>query len=296
MINDPSLSLDEIVSQLNLDSVAEAGNDEQFTFLSSEQLANTDDELEYLIDWFLVKGQPCIVAGSKKTLKTNLMIALLLSLSDGIPFLGKFRVNRPVRAGLMSGESGAATIKETAERIARSLNRPLVSNFRNAFWCFDIPDLGNSQQVRNLSRFIESNKLEVLILDPAYLMMVGIADSAGNLFAVGGILKHIAEIGQKTGCTIIIYHHTKRGVADPFAPPELEDIAWAGFAEFCRQWILVGRRKKLPGTRRASRTLVGDRGKCRTQRSVGTQYRRRSPERSEWTPLGRQHPQSVRST
>jgi hypothetical protein len=241
---DPTRTVEEIVSSLDFDSGIGAGSGEQFEFLSSEQLANSDIELEYLIDWFLVKGQPCIVAGAKKTLKTNLLIALLLSLSDGVPFLGKFRVTRRVRAGLMSGESGQATIKETAERIAQSMNRPLVSNFRNAYWCFDIPDLSNSQHIKNLSRFIESNELEVLILDPAYLMMVGIADSAGNLFAVGGMLKHIAEIGQKTGCTILLCHHTKKSVVDPFAPPELEDIAWSGFAEFCRQWIFVGRRKK----------------------------------------------------
>jgi hypothetical protein len=180
----------------------------------------------------------------KKTLKTNIAINLTLSLADGVPFLGEFDVIRPTKVGLMSGESGAATIQETARRIALSKKRPLGANFRNAFWCFQIPELCNEQHTTALRDFIETNQLEVVILDPCYLMMLGIADSAGNLFAVGGLLKQIAEIGQETGTTIILIHHTKKGVVDPFEPPELEDIAWSGFQEFARQWFLIGRRKK----------------------------------------------------
>jgi RecA-family ATPase len=215
-----------------------------FETITTEELAGGDYRLEYLIEDMLVAGQPCIIAGPKKALKTNIAIDLTLSLADGVPFLGTFDVARPTKVGLMSGESGSAVIQETARRIALGKLRPLGANFRNAFWCFQIPELSNKQHVKALRDFIESNQLEVVILDPCYLMMLGIADSAGNLFSVGGLLKEIAEIGQETGTTIILVHHTKKSVVDPFEPPELEDIAWSGFQEFARQWFLIGRRKK----------------------------------------------------
>jgi len=43
-----------------------------------------------------------------------------ISLAVGGFFLGKLKVNRAARVGIMSGESGMATIQETARRIARA--------------------------------------------------------------------------------------------------------------------------------------------------------------------------------
>jgi ribosomal protein S25 len=82
----------------------------------------------------------------------------------------------------------------------------------------------------------------LLILDPTYLMMLGLGNDAGNLFAVGAFLKSLGDIAQATHCTPLLCHHLKKGVADPYEPAELENIAWAGFQEFVRQWILLNRR------------------------------------------------------
>ena len=47
----------------------------------------------------------------------------------------------------------------------------------------------------------------------------------------------------------MLCHHTKKGIADPYQPPELEGIAWSGFQEWARQWLLIGRRERYePGT------------------------------------------------
>lgn len=213
----------------------------QFQAITSRELDESEYDLTYLIDGILVRGQPGVIAGPKKTLKTNISIDLALSLSDEGLFLGQFNVRKAVRVGIMSGESGAATIQETARRIADAKTKSLC-DFERAFWSFEVPQLGNALHTDALKRFIEAYQLDVLILDPTYLMMLGLGDNAGNLFIVGSFLKSLGELAQVTGCTPLLCHHLKKGVADPYEPAELENIAWAGFQEFVRQWILLNRR------------------------------------------------------
>lgn len=213
----------------------------EFHAITSRELDENQYDLAYLIDGILVRAQPGVIAGPKKTLKTNISIDLALSLSEAGLFLGQFNVGTSVRVGVMSGESGAATIQETAKRIAIAKSKDL-KDFERAFWAFEVPQLGDALHIDALKRFIGSYNLEVLILDPTYLMMLGLGDNAGNLFIVGSFLKALGELAQETGCTPILCHHLKKGIADPYEPAELENIAWAGFQEFVRQWILLNRR------------------------------------------------------
>lgn len=215
----------------------------QFKAITSRELAEGNFELTYLIDGLLVKGQPGVIAGPKKTLKTNISIDLALSLGQQGNFLGRFPVAKAVRVGVMSGESGAATIQETAWRIARAKNWGLPY-FDNVVWSFEVPTLGNTAHTMALKQFITEYALDVLILDPTYLMMLGLRDDAANLFAVGELLKSLGDLAQETGCTPLMCHHLKKNVAEPYEPAELENLAWAGFQEFFRQWILLNRRRK----------------------------------------------------
>lgn len=213
----------------------------QFTAITSRELATTTYNLEYLVEGVLVRGQPTVIAGPKKTLKTNISIDLALALGQGGLFLGRFNVPAAVKVGVMSGESGAATIQETARRIAWAKNWAL-EYFEGVVWSFDVPQLNIPTHIAALRRFILDHELEVLILDPTYLMMLGLGQDAGNLFVVGSYLKSIGDLAQETGCTPILCHHLKKSINEPFEPAELENIAWAGFQEFVRQWILLNRR------------------------------------------------------
>jgi hypothetical protein len=206
------------------------------------ELDQAEITVEYLIPGLLVRGQPGGIFGGKKALKTNISIDLILSLAIGGRFLGQFQVSEAVRAAMLSGESGAGTIQETARRIAMSKGRTL-RDFNNAFIGFELPNLGDATQLAAVERFITERELQVLIIDPAYLCMP-IRESASNIFITGPMLKGLSDIGQRTGCTMLINHHCKQGVADPFAPPELDSIAWSGFQEWVRQWFLIGRRAK----------------------------------------------------
>jgi hypothetical protein len=213
----------------------------RFTAITSRELATNTYDLEYLVEGVLVRGQPTVIAGPKKTLKTNISIDLALSLSHAGLFLGRFNAPAAVKVGIMSGESGAATIQETAKRIAWAKQWSL-EYFEAVFWSFDVPQLNVPTHIAALRRFILDYELEVLILDPTYLMMLGLGQDAGNLFVVGAYLKAIGDLAQETGCTPILCHHLKKSVNEPYEPAELENIAWAGFQEFVRQWILLNRR------------------------------------------------------
>ena len=237
----------------------------QFSAISSAELATTEYTLEYLVEGVLVRGQPGIIAGPRKTLKTSIAIDLALSLAEGGLFLGRFNVPQPVRVGLMSGESGAATIQETARRIASAKGRPLT-NYENCVWSFDIPQLGHLEHIDALERFITDYQLAVLILDPIYLMMPSVGEDAGNLFVTGRLLRSLGELTQRTGCTLVICHHMRKTRLSPYEPPELDDIAWAGFQEFTRQWILINRRRQYdptaPGYHQLWLNVGGSAGHC----------------------------------
>jgi hypothetical protein len=143
-----------------------------------------------------------------------------------------------------------ATIQETARRIAKSMGL-LLSEIENLLWSDFLPRLNDDRHLDALERMLQETGCKVVVLDPAYLCLPG-ADAA-NLFIQGELLRRVSEICQRNGVGLILAHHLrKRGKtrnASDYDPPELDDMAWAGFAEFARQWILLGRREAYePGT------------------------------------------------
>jgi hypothetical protein len=215
---------------------------DRMRFITSAELAASNLVIEYLVDGVIVKGQPCVIAGGKKVLKTNLSIDLVLSLGNGFPFAGKFRVTKPVKVAMLSGESGRATIAETALRIAKTKKWGL-EHFENVIWSFDLPRLGERRDLEELDRHIKNEGLAAAVIDPTYLALP-LGDSAKNLFEVGAKLVEVNHVFEENYCTPILNHHCRKNAVSPFDPPELEDIAWAGFQEWARQWILIGRRKR----------------------------------------------------
>ena len=163
-------------------------------------------------------------------------------------------VARPCKVGVLSGESGLSTLQETTRRIckAKRVTRGEMANFVISTW---LPRLGDSkakhtrEALETLEQMVVEAGCEVLIIDPAYLCMPG--NDAGNLMVQGERLALLSEVCQKHGVTLVLLHHTrKRRKGDnTFEPFELDDLSWAGFAEFARQWFLIGRRGVYePGT------------------------------------------------
>lgn len=240
-VHKPSVSVPATIPEVN---PVDGESVPQFDFkiLTNKELAEGDFPIDYLIKDVLVKGQPCIIGAPKKTMKTSFSIDLALSLATGKPFLGHFEIKGKYRVGIMSAESGMGTLQETAKRMC--LSKGITDPDIPLFWCSEVPHLDNDEHIAALIRFIRECKLDILEFDPAYMMLCGLGGGASNLFEVGRFLSVITEICQKTGITPIINHHTIKSAGRDGEPLELESIAFAGFQEWARQWLLLNRREK----------------------------------------------------
>ncbi len=218
--------------------------------VSSESFASRTLRREWIVKGVLARGQPCIAGGPKKSCKTSVLIDLAVSLGSGTDFLGNFPVPRPTGVLVISGESGEATIQETARRVCRSKGIDLA-DLELVHWGFNLPQLGQPDHMEAVRDTIRDLGAEVLIVDPLYLCLMGSErriDHA-NLFDVGPLLKSITDACIDVGATPILAHHFRKGRESPFGPPELEDLSFAGIQEFARQWLLLGRREKYaPGS------------------------------------------------
>jgi hypothetical protein len=217
-------------------------------WMNCVDLENNSFDQEFLIENTMVARQPMIFAGEKKSLKTTFLIDMAIALATGAPYLGKFKVRRTCKVAVMSGESGMATIKETAQRVAKSGGQSLSAIGDQILWTEWLPKFDSPDHRGYLADALTTAKIEVLVIDPAYLTMPG-AD-AGNVFKQGELLRGVTDICRENGVAMVLAHHTrKRGNAskDRYLAPELDDITWSGFSEFARQWILLGRREKFEG-------------------------------------------------
>jgi hypothetical protein len=241
--------------QAALDEVAAAVSDKAgsveappFTKLvTGTELLALDLKPRFLVRGVLVEGQPMVVGGRSKTLKTSVVCDLAISLGSGTPFLGKFDAHR-VNVGLWSGESGAAVVRETAKRQAAAKGIDLAAC--SVLWCFDLPKLCYLDHLDHFARTIDKHKLQVAIVDPLYLSLLN-ADTAGqasNLFAMGAALQPLSKLASDAGVTLIVLHHFRKGgQPNEEEPAGLEELTMSGAAEWARQWILLQRRAAYQG-------------------------------------------------
>jgi replicative DNA helicase len=220
-------------------------------FMSAEEFYAKEYTREWLFRGLLLRRAPTIMGGSKKSLKTTLMVDAAISLATQTPFLSDFGVAQPMPVGLVSGESGEATIQETAFRVLEA--RGLPRETPGLHYCFDLPQLTNSRDLAELGAWARELRLGVGIIDPLYLCLLAGARNveASNLYQMGPVLSRASRALLDAGCTPIFVHHFKQGRdrREQFGPPSLDDLSYAGVQEFARQWLLVSRREEYtPGT------------------------------------------------
>lgn len=219
------------------------GKPPRFRFMSSADFDDADYPVRYLVENVMVAGQPMVIGGRAKSLKTSLAIDLAISLGSGTPFAGNFRVVNPCRVGFMSGESGASTIQSTARRVAKSKNIRLRD--AQVFWETKLPHLSLQSDRDALAEELSGLKLDVCFIDPAYLCLLnGSQTNPSDVFAMGSLFERISALGQQMDCTIVLLHHfSKRANDRETGMPDLSDLSMSGFSEWARQWMLLKTRE-----------------------------------------------------
>lgn len=222
--------------------LTENGTTVRYAPLTMAQLVAGNFDVEYDIDGMLVRGQPCVMLGASKSMKTTLALDLARSLATGGCFLGRFRCNARRRVYMMSGESGLGTIKETLLRQAGAAFQNLAS-IETLFIDSKLPRLKERADIEALRVSLKKLQIEILIIDPLYLC-IDANGSEGSVYAMGAALIGVSQMCQDLGIGLVLVHHLRKTVANPYAPGELSEASWAGIGEFARQWIIINRREK----------------------------------------------------
>lgn len=217
--------------------------------ITSAAFADGDYRPQWLIRGLLVRGQPCVLGGPKKSLKTSLVVDLAISIATGLPFLGQFPIQTRHRVAILSGESGEHTLQETAFRVCRNKGVDLAAV--DVLWGFSLPRLAHADHLAGLQNGLREHRVGVVVVDPLYLcLLAGQTErQASNMYDMGPLLMAVAETCKAANCTPILVHHAKKAQSGSREPLDLDDLAFAGISEFARQWLLLSRREKYePGS------------------------------------------------
>lgn len=238
---------------------------ELFEVIDSAAFAVAELSQEFWIEDVLAARQPQLWGGPSKTLKTSLLVDQCLSLAAAVPFMGRFEVPKPRRVLLLSSESGAATLQETARRICAAKGIDLGALGDRLQWGFRPPQLTDVSHLAALTEFIQLQKFDLVAIDPAYLSLNMDSAEAANQFAVGGLLQRLTTLQADTGAVPVLAAHFKKFNA-PGEMPTLENIAGAGFGQWARQWFLLNRQEpfnpETPGSHKLLAAWGGSAGHC----------------------------------
>jgi hypothetical protein len=197
----------------------------------------------FLINGTITEAQPGVVSAKSKTNKTNISAAMAVSIASGRPFLNHYEVPAPQPCGIISGESGGATIQEGFGRISSAMGL-LPCDLKDLIVSTKVPLLTAPEGREQIERLIVKYGLKALFVDPTYKAFAGVDDSQLSQMALH--LFPISEIIDRTGCSIIMVHHNKKTprAGDHYAEPTQDDIQGTGFQQWARFFVLLNKRRE----------------------------------------------------
>ncbi len=242
-------------------SISRPVRQKRFKFISNGEFMKGDYRSTWLIKNMIVKGEPGVIGGPSKMLKSSFAVDAIVSLAAGVPFLDRFEIPSPTRVAIVSGESGKSTLQTLTKRViqAKGLEEAAVEN--SIYWEFELPILSNPGCVIEFVEDIAEIGVSLVVLDPLYLML-GDTD-ATNMCEVGPALSRVSQLLLSKGITPILVHHANKQLAVGQVMV-LTDLAYSGLEQFTRQFLLINRREKYQsdGNHKLWMNVGGSAGHC----------------------------------
>lgn len=188
---------------------------------------------EFRIPGAVVKGTHGVVGGPKKSLKSTVVSAeMAFSLANGLPWLGHLPVSESCSVLVIVNE-GERSYMRALDRIARARGADDYGNI----WVMPATGVGSDDP--ELIQLLEDVGADLVIVDALY-GVVGGSTEASSLFAMREVFDTLTAESSRLGFDLWLVHHYKKQTR---GEPDLDDLAWAGIAEWADSWLLLTHRQ-----------------------------------------------------
>lgn len=239
--NDPPLPMEELLTTINSIQKNHINNQQ---FVSIDFVDDTKEKLvpnefgvmnlrkyfkqfggegtSWLIDDWLPTDSVTFLISPPESYKTWILLDLAVSVASGLPFLGKFEVNKPGPILLIQQEDAHEGIMERLSVIIQSrLNLHSSCNLENEWEVPILPDLpiyihpdrllkfSDQKVMDSLEKVISEIKPSVVMIDPLY----STTSTDNYMSSTAEQMLRLKTMRDKYKCSFLIAHHSKKNVA-----------------------------------------------------------------------------------
>lgn len=181
------------------------------------------DGVSWLVDEWLPDKSITFLVSPPESYKTWLLLDLAVSVSAGVPFLGRYQVNNPGPTLIIQQEDSHSGLTDRLALIVEQKLNALPKLGENEWTVPAMPDLpiyvhpdrqlrfGNKKVLEEMEQQIAAIRPKVVMIDPLY----STTDSTDNYMAdLANRMMVLKTWRDKYGCSFLIAHHSKKNL-DP---------------------------------------------------------------------------------
>jgi hypothetical protein len=197
-------------------------------------------DTEWLITDLITKasdGGRILVAGPEKSFKSLFAVGCLVAVASGQPLFGYEPWSVPEAGDVLAfmGEGGREWNRSRVARLmdglgfSDELKRQTVSRLRMA----TVPLTPPERFALKIEKQLEERDWKLVIVDSLYVF--GGTTERSQLAAMGTLLVKWAELAERSGTTLMVVDHFKKGVE----ALELASVSGVGASQWAQAWCLM---------------------------------------------------------